>query len=513
MRLSFFLLVASCGGAQIPQGENTVSGTVQNSVTGQPIPNAVVYLDSPRGSDHSPGKATRSGAAGEFRLSGIPNGSYIVRAIRPEFADDTDIKLELPQPKVSAISVPLTPLGIIETTVRNQYGEPLERVLIDILELRIKDGRRTLRSVAKFHTDDQGRCTVTRISPGNYYVRVAGKPDGTYLHSGAERLIYDSWETFLPEYLGGVRDIADATTVAVAVGQRVRADFVLAVQPARRIRGKLSGYTGSEPVNFELHHDNGPTEPNRAWLNRFTGQFEILDVLPGEYRLRVSQGRSRDEVAVKVGDGDLRGVTLALAPPTEIEVIEIRAAGSEINRPPAAFVNEGCWVNLYEPWSADAFGGDRTYPGHASFRIEELYPGDYHVGIHCAGGYPVSATYGEVDLLTHPSLVVSARVSPPQIVIQFRPGGGTLRVRLTEAAPVGAGVLLVPALRPTRPLILEDAFEHQNLIPGDYSVYALARLIDAEYFNPAFLASLQGGTQVHIEEGKTTEILLRSFSK
>jgi hypothetical protein len=50
-------------------------------------------------------------------------------------------------------------------------------------------------------------------------------------------------------------------------------------------------------------------------------------------------------------------------------------------------------------------------------------------------------------------------------------------------------------------------------MPGDYTVYGLSEIDDVEFRNPSVLQALKGGLAVHIGDGKTEQVTIRSVSK
>ena len=102
------------------------------------------------------------------------------------------------------------------------------------------------------------------------------------------------------------------------------ADFRLELQPSFKIRGKIEGYSGPKTVSFELLGEDGRDQPSRALLDVSAGNFQILDVTPGTYKLRASQDASqkmtRGEAMVTLGSSDVSGVSLALLPPVTVSV-------------------------------------------------------------------------------------------------------------------------------------------------------------------------------------------------
>ena len=528
--LALLLLLPAFGQAQ--DGEHSVDGVVRNALTGEPVRNALVFLSwSARPERPAPllvesddmNWVRLSGPGGDFHFDNVPDGQYTCDAQKPGFErveSDEPPGVVIPHSSAGVVQIGLTPLGDVKGKIVNQYGEPVQNTVVTLTSVIIRDGERIVGEVASSWTDHWGVFGMTRISPGKYYVKATRRRGGTETHFGLEGMRYAPWESISPVYFGGAAEIESATPVVVAAGGHARADFHVEIQPDFRIRGRIERFENSEPVKFELIRGREPAELSRAELDTATGQFQVLDVTPGAYKLRATQGETRAEVAVNVADADARGVSMVLLPPVTIKVSVHSVGAAAGSEPPeersSLRPNSDCVVSLHE----------RLHPGPTVFALPQddgqsgsqgVFPGEYRVDIVCPGGYPVSASFGATDLLTEPSVTISSGAAPP-IEIEFKPGGGSLAVKFANPVPPRAAVLLVPASSASAGPVLRvqlggGTHQFAGLAPGDYTVYGLSDDAEAEFRNPAFLQSLSGGTSVHIEDGQTTQITLTDVCK
>jgi hypothetical protein len=539
--MTLFFLVASSALGQALTGAYSVRGTVRNAVTGQAVRNAVVVLERVpdaklptepvvENSGMPERKAAISGPGGEFHFDGLRAGQYHYLARRPDFMAEHESPQKpgvfvVPRsPSDGPIQLSLTPYGAIQGNVVNQFGEPVESALVIVLSAGIRDGERTTSQVARLQTYHRGHFQATQLPPGRYYVKVAGRDGGTETHLGPEKVHYAPWESFTPAYFGGAPDRASATPIEVAAGALVQADFRVNFERAFRIRGKIKDYRPSEPVSFELLRGNEPGEPQRGVLDRVTGEFEILDVLPGAYTLRATQAETRDEVAVTVAGEDVVDISVALAPGVTVSgsthFVSTSSPGASAVPDDVQFLAT-CRVGLREHGHPDSERG--AIPnGPSQFTIPDVFPGEYRVLINCYGGYAVSASFDGVDVLTNPIISIS-KGATPRIEISCQLGGGSLKARFAAEIPSEAAVLLAPSFPTfTGPVlspvsVLGPTFPRQaifgGLAPGEYSVYGLLNSEEVEFRNPAVLQSLTGGKTVRIEDGKTTEVVIQKVSK
>lgn len=563
-RLLFLSVLVSLQLVAQEAGSYSIAGTVVNSETGEPIRYALVTLlnfsapaaNTPQGQipPIRVPKTTQTGDMGEFVFRGLEKGHYRFHAQKPGFVDQ-DIRggaraepIDLTD-NVSGAQVRLTPLSVIEGKVVDQDGEPLRGVQIEALNLIVNDGLRYTNVGRSVATDDRGLFRLWNLQPGRYYLKAAGKSGGTYRYVGEANPYYSSWQGFAPVYSGGARTIDGATPVTIESGKNATVDFHLTLEPAFRIRGTVRN-PPSGTVTFELVQGSEHVKASRSSFNTSTGRFEIQDVTPGSYLLRIEeQNKLRGEVPVTVADSDLENVTVSLLPPVRIEGTMQKTGDPmtvkqmpEFSRAQSAVANGGitagqleeygrqpfeahCSVSLRQPdtLSRISMSGNRVRSDQANdmFPVGDFFPGVYEVTALCSGGYVTGILAGGMDLLAAPAFSIQPGSAPMTIEVHVKTGGGSLTGDLpADATDAPVGILMVPAFRSTGPQMFptgygatavprENGFVISCLAPGDYTVYAFADWVNVEFRNPAFLQTLTGGVSVHIEDGKAQQISIK----
>jgi hypothetical protein len=273
----------------------------------------------------------------------------------------------------------------------------------------------------------------------------------------------------------------------------------------------VGGFAPSRPATFELIQGEEDASPSRVTVNRETGRFEIEDVLPGAYTLRVTQDQTSGETGVTVGGADVDGVKVELQ-----AAVEVKGTVRFTNAEPKVLGGIGageCQVELRH--------GEKVVISHdgdgGTFSMGTVLPGRYRVTVACSTGYVNSVMAGRQDLFADAMLSVGAGTPPIEIVATH--GGGTVEVGVTsrngEVEP--PGVLLVPNFSSTGPVWLlagrvpnqpENTAEFSGLAPGTYTAYGLAVRTEVPFRDPAFLASLTGGVTVQVTDPGTTEVRL-----
>ncbi|MGO9096384.1 MAG: collagen binding domain-containing protein [Bryobacteraceae bacterium] len=534
--------------AQSSSGDYSLAGTVVNSLTNEPVKNALVGLmEMPRATDGNAAtvglpksRAILTGVDGEFQFAGLAKGQYFLVAQKPGWVPHRDA--EAPVANQVTLSASLTgfrltlaPLGVIAGRLANQYGEPVRDANVALLTSGIEDGVRTTSSTRTVVTNDRGEFRLWDLAPGTYYLEATGRAGGTSTYVGDSCPCLHPREGFRPVYFGGARSFDSAAPIVVAAGTEAWADFSVPVEPAFRVRGAIGNSGPDESATFELFEKDEGVAPRFVSLNAATGAFIIPDVVSGQYTLRVTEGFSaRGEVVLNVSGGDVNGVSVPLVSSVAVTGL-VRVIGAlpakskeigedEAEQPEAP---PSCNVSLHPVGRQSSFPwqnfGQMNEGG--AFTIPRVFAGEYRVGIDCTGGYVASALSGSLDLLANPQITVQPGIAPSPIEISLNSGGGALHGKLEVSdAPRGGAVLLAPAFAAsTGPVVAFLAnypdpkappeFEMSHLAPGEYLAYAFSDFRIVEFRKPGFLQALTGGTNVRIEDGKTTEITLASLVK
>ena len=321
-------------------GQNTASieGRVVLFGTADPVRGARVILNTNPISD-SPLVLTVD-QDGRFVFRGVLPGKYQLLATREGYVrgvygqrtwngPSALISIEGGQ-AITSLTVGLTPLGAISGTIRNRLGEAFANVDVRALKTVIQDGQPTLIQIQTTRTNDLGEYRLYYLEPGKYVVSampqegpiqvagdsgaiarlavVPGSPftsvsgPGAGVITGANSFTnlgivspIETGETYIPVYLPGVADIAQATAIDLRAGATFKgADFVVAEVRALRIRGQLrDGITG-QPVKGTsvvlAPQGNVPGVIDRYGRTTDTGEFEFRGIPPEAYELVASSG-------------------------------------------------------------------------------------------------------------------------------------------------------------------------------------------------------------------------------
>lgn len=507
-----------------PEGRYTVSGTVVNSVTGEPIRRALVQLSG------TTAKVMLTDESGRFEFNEIPSGQSGIMARKPGFYSPSEAAREgaVPQwievgPNTGLISLKLIPESVLTGKAVNVSDEPLESVPVAILAPRMIEGRKQWETLGFARTDEDGVFRVANLTPGNYYVRAGPVVGNRFAGLRAANRQFGYGTLYYPAATS--RDAA--TAMELHAGERGQTDFVLKKEPLFHITVTVNGASDEQRPSLQVINSEGDPLPVPMRLAGITSfQFNLP---PGEYLLVAVGSRLLTSLAdgtppqqilsatttVNVAS-DLDGIQLSLAPAVSIPVVVHRESVRQHSRPvsfPQAM-----------PVSIELRSRDRRLAGEShspillgrdaasKIVIPNLAPGKYAVSLRGNGQwYVAQARCGNTDLFTE-DLVVPAGAQMPPIEVELRDDGATLNgvveMRKEKKKP---SVLIVPMRAGEMPTVApvhdNGVYWHEALAPGDYEVIAFEQIENLEYANPAVVSKFDGqAVHVHLQAGQENRV-------
>ena len=482
-------------------GVTKVSGIVINAVTGEPVPRALVTIES---------LSTLTGTDGRFQFSRLRDSQATPSAEKPGFLNDLEMQPENFRYGLSSsvvqdgqtFTIPLTPAGIFTGRVLDSNGEPMEGVVVTPLASIVTNGCRHIQPRTAVTTRKDGVFRIDSLPPGSYFLEVAPRASAaTSGKSGFPSLDAPPGADYQPiTFYPGVTDFSTAVALDLRPGATVQADFTLAMAPAFRLSGRITGVNEPQNTVLWLAHPSGRKLELRNNYDAKTGAFSFMNVPAGEYLLGAEGSKQvgtpvYGETKVTVHSRDVK---------MDLAVREIGDLKVEIREDPPA--SEPAHTQVVAMVSvrlrpAQPLGQERLlrFARFAGGMVapNNLYvdPGTYHVEfIPDAPFHVASANYGGRNLLRE-DLVVSPDLpyQPFQIVLN-RDGATVSGTVQPEMKSPGAVLLLPrsPALQARVARIdKNNRYELQGVAPGDYDLFAFDRIEDLEYHDPAFLRTYE----------------------
>jgi hypothetical protein len=490
-------------GAQVLQAQPSVAqnssaylleGVVINSVTGEPIRNALVQV-----SIMGARRSLLTGPEGKFHFENVPQGKFGINVQKPGFFSERELTHVFGTveagPNTAPVVLKLVPEGVIYGRITDAKGEPVEETSVNALYAEIVDGQRSMRQQFGAQTSSEGEFRIFELRPGTYYLN-AGR--------------------FTSTFYPGVRDIDSAAPIRVVPGQQIRVDLQLQPSAFYQLSGMVVGAPPGAIVNVEFATSNSGGGSSYGFpLNNNDRSFTRA-VAAGSYLVRASARMNNDELAASVFlnvSSDIAGLRLILAPTATIPV----KVDSEFTRDAnPAFPDALRRVDVSLS-SRDSHFKNRTYSS-ADFRIgapteqpgltvRNVEPGTYGVVVTPLGPwYVAAARRGNTDLLTQ-DLVVDAGGKGEPIEITLRDDFASVRGTVSsDGQPAAGSVLLIPEREQqpaiTLPVDAAGHFQMDSVPPGEYTAFAFDRTADLEYRNPeAMREYVIGGQAVRLLAG------------
>lgn len=477
--------------------KHTVSGSVVNSATGEPIPRALVQLMGPLQ------RSDLTDSQGSFRFEGVPEGRAMFMARKPGFFSSEELSRGGGRPRapmmitgdVSSLVLKLTPEGIVAGSITGDDGEPLEGVQVRLKRQVVMNGRKQWNQQSQARTDENGEFRAANLIPGTYYMLAQAQRPAT------ERAAAEPNIGYPPTYFPGAPDLSAASPIEVRGGQSVQLDFRLRSQLVYEVAGSVTGIAPEQRgANIEFLNRSGDPVSGNVRFNPDDASFSAR--LPaGTYTVRATsfnrQGPAARASATITVAANVSGIRLPLLPGATIPVVvktEFTSQPSSANLA-GGTSKTGSDSKPAQYASVQLTGLDGVTSGYSTYdaaddnaplTLRNVEPGRYTVQISPRGPWYVqSAAHGQTDVLREDLVMAQGDASPIEIVL--RDDGGSVAGSATaDNVAVPAVVLVVPERRSTAPqtqYASERGFTINTLAPGDYLLFAFDSVDGLEYTN------------------------------
>jgi hypothetical protein len=488
--------VAAClwFGFTLPLAAQTLTGTVTNAATHEPVAGGSIALVVVKGG--TPANA-RTDEHGAFRIQNVHPGDYLVLPMKAGFespAAPARLHVEAgvdPAPVELAV-MPWPSLG---GRVLDPERQPVAGVTVSALPLR-----NNVELTAK--SDSEGRYTFPSVASGEYLL--LANP----MELGGDKELAPTWYPHAPSR-------ADGERIAVRAGAPLTGyDIILQGGPFFRIAGRVVEEGGRPAAGATVEFGTDYIAEAKAVADA-EGRFEMAHVpaLDGRVIARWKRGTTewRGIVPLQVTHHDVNSLTAAVLAPVPLTGI-VELDGARIDP-------SNSYVNLVRVDGVSSRIGGMANP--QGFHFEEVYPGRYRLFFN-----PPPARHAYIDSVWLGDREITMQefeLTPgaPVVRVVLKTGGGRMQGSVEDG--VGDGVLvLVPQEERLRYLpFLVDTFIAQNghfqladVRPGDYYALALRGTVHTtELQDPAVLAPLLPyAVSVHVEPPSTASVTLKAVT-
>jgi len=516
----FLYLLATLAQPSAPKP--ALDGTVLNSLTGQPIPNAAIQLTLHR-SVIPFYRSTFSDAEGRFRIVDLDPGEYSTTVLKKGFSPATP-RTFFTIPTSKTLQLRLIPHSVVAGRLRNELGEPLPDVEISLRRFIQRRGLPFFLPAASTKTNDLGDYRLSGLAPGTYYLAAIPESNGDDdLRDNGQVLGYT------PLLYPNAREITAAQSLTLQPGQELTGlDFNLKRERLFQISVRIPM---DDEADTLIAVQLVPQDPRQAPLRRLPSSHSTSDsnlnkqccVQAGRYLLRAFRTNPAATATLPVEiTRDLDNL--------EIHWNELPALTGKfvLDAPVTHNLDWSTVLMMIQTYSAEPLPTENTitpkpdgsftyHPdsnGLAFFEQISNLP---------SGGYVSAIRAGDQDYFAKPLDLSATPPGPLRIIVRTDPG--QLRVRLDPAPSPALGEMVECLLIPVEPAIRDYSFirrdmnPHQGLFtftdlrPGDYYVLALDLGLGAGlgWMSPLTSDHEKAATRVHIDPHGNHEVQLKLY--
>src|SRR5882762_7471592 len=477
----------------------TLRGTVVNSVTGESIRGALVQI-------YFNGQSSMlTGPDGKFQFDGLPTGEAMIVVRKPGFFAEEDFqpsergqRLATIGPNSSPVVLQLIPEGVIHGRISEDDGEPIEGLPVQLLVQHLQNGRKAWEQRPGAVTDEDGSFRIAELPPGNYFLSAGPSRNPVTFPA---KLAQPGAQGIPLVYYPTGSDLAAATPISIAPGQKAEINFALSPQPLYRVSGTISGYSPTQSVSLLLRNSAGIPLAYNSRFDSASGSFRIPWVPPGAYTLEAEapdgHGHSLSAAVPLTVNADVSGVHVILLPtvniPIRMSVITSRTGTERFREQENYFPAYVQLVARNDGLSERRYGSQQVgETGASSLELQNIAPGTYRVEVNPNGPlYVQSAMFGTTNLFES-DLSVAPGSSPQPIEITLRDDVASLSGTVSlDNRPLSATILAISEHASATPRMQStDAaggFQLSFLSPGMYKILAVDHPDRLEYSNPEIL--------------------------
>jgi hypothetical protein len=491
-----------------------------------------------QGTDRDINQAVTTGVDGKFAFTGLVRGKYSLmataRGYSLQYFDHHD-------PYATAIAVGpdlgsdnlvfrLEPDAAIDGTITDDNNEPIQYAIVRLFQRSTEEGVQKTEPMNQSQTDDQGHYHIGHLEPGTYYLAVSARP--WYAQTGGLKS-YDQYAhdynsgsskntnensaldvTYPLTFYASALDSAEATPLQLTPGERATADVSLRALPSAHLRIH-TGAADSPALGrmifprvwqriFDGYLDSVSNAPD-SWVA--PGVIEISGLAPGHYVVEIPASTGANEKSNTRGwyrDIDLSGdADINISESPSFATISGIILFPDHVPPHVA-------IQLSDPTTGETLRSDINQRGEFDFRSDNVRPGRYQIGLEAAGGYSLVKLAATGAKVSGRTIEVGNSANVRISGIATHGAAQVTGTALREGEPfAGAMIVLVPQDPANNlPLFRRDqsdsdgTFTLANVVPGQYTVLAIANGWDLEWANPTVLQPyLKNAQSVQVPSG------------
>lgn len=534
-------LASSAPSAPAPSQQGfRIAGVVVNALTGQPLASASVAIAPVnQGAERDISKSVVTGADGRFSFAGLSRGKYSLVGRARGFAfqafdqhDQYSSAIAVgPELDSEHLMFHLQPDASIEGDVTDENNDPVQFAMVRLFQTRITDGVQNTMPIDQTQTDDQGHYHIAHLQPGAYYLAVSARPwyaQNVRVPQSSKQNLQVSASPSQPSqetqddaalnvtypltFYPDATDSADASPLQLAPGARETANVVLRAVPALHLRIHAGGSAQNPALGrmifprvsqriFTGYLDSVYNAPD-SWAA--PGVIEISGLAPGHYVIEVPPATGPEKGAARSWYREVN-----LAADADINASDgpafVNVSGTVLfeNAP----VPKGASLQLLNPETGESFRSDINAKGEFDFPSDNVRAGRYLIVLGSGHGF-----YLKKLVATGAKIVGRAvEIGPGSNVhLAAIASAGQAQVdgtALHDDTPFASAMIVLVPQDPANnaPLFRRDqsdsdgTFTLPDVVPGPYTVIAIANGWDLDWSNPAVL-------QPYVKRGAAVQV-------
>ena len=494
----------SAQSGQTNPGPVTVSGQVINSISGQPVPRALVRLG-----DH----IQMTNYEGRFEFPQVTdNGTIQVTkpgfSMSPDSSSSTSVYVRTDQIS-GPVTVRLYPEALITVQLTGPDGEPLQGVSLTAQRVLFDGSTSRWVTAGAGLTDSHGNARIP-VSAGDYRLTTR------YIPPNSDRI-----EGILPLIAPAQTSTSSSPFIHLHSGEETHLDLHPQLRHTYPVNLRIEGLPLQSTPNIVAVSEDG------SRINLFAER----SVVPGTQRITLPNGtytlnaRAGDqdglemaETNVTVSNAELSGVVLNFMPvpsiPVSISVDPTTTTSDNSSAIPPTLNQLGLFLQNLQADSDSGSGQVAlTTRNGGSFFIVPF--GTYRLRARSGNQWFIkSATYGNSDLQQN-ELVSAPGAGGAAIRLVVSNDSGTVQGTTSFGSTANAAWIYMVSTTPSLTPIIsmrsreDGSFSNSRIPPGSYRVLALEQPRQIDFSDPAvaapFAARMQSTT---VEVGMKSSVSL-----
>ena len=522
------VVLTAAAAAQSPQsapvdisGPYRIAGVLVNAATGEPLRRATV--EAIRDEDSHAVATCITDQEGRFSIDRLAADKYELSATKRGFVtayydqhdEFSSAVVTGPDQDTTHLLFKLTPGATLRGAVTSDDGDPVAGARIMLFKKpkhpaageRMGAGETTI-------TDDTGAYEFSDLVAGDYFMAVIGDP-WYAVHEGPPEKRNPALDVVYPvTYFDSTTDEQSATPIVLTGGMRQEVNLSLHAVPAlhisiaapRKPDGSIVMPQLQEVVFGNAISSEGSAEIGPAMAAGDTGTMEMNGIAPGHYQ--ITQGDPP------------RVISLGLTASQQVDPnagSPSNAVSGRLRLQSGAPPPDDATVSLER---VDNNPGQSIYATDAhqgQFKFDGVPPGEWALAA-TSGNRALPVIAVAVGATQRAGNLVSLRERTPELQVTLSDSETDVKgfARKNGKGFAGAMIVLLPrspaqwrALTRRDQSDSDGSFALHNVVPGDYTLVAIAEGWEVDWTSPQAMARyLPGGTNVRVSEssGKLVQL-------